>query len=104
MIRKKKRLGGKTRAGRLMKRLLGDTAGGVLMEYVVLGLLIVAAVAAAVIMFGDSIKNGFKTMTSVTTGETGQAKTDADAARKARDAAAKEGGTVDEYRKSMIKY
>jgi Flp pilus assembly pilin Flp len=79
---KKKRLGRKTRAGRLMKRLLGDTAGGVLMEYVVLGLLIVAAVAAAVIMFGKSIKGGFETMTDITTGNTADAQKTIEQTRK----------------------
>jgi len=78
---KKKRLGGKTRVGRLMKRLLGDTAGGVLMEYVVLGLLVVAAVAAAVIMFGKSIKGGFETMTDISTGNTGEAQATIQATR-----------------------
>jgi len=100
MIKKKKRLGGKTRAGRLIKRLLGDTAGGVLMEYVVLGLLIVAAVAGAVIMFGDSIKNGLKTMTSVTTGQATKAQADAQAARDAQTAGETKTTT---HRDSIIK-
>jgi Flp pilus assembly pilin Flp len=63
---KKKRLGGKTCVGRLMKRLLGDTAGGVLMEYVVLGLLIVSAVVAAVMVFGESIQRAFTAMADTT--------------------------------------
>jgi len=52
----------KGKAVRILKRVMGEMAGGVLMEYVVLGLLVVAAVAAAVIMFGKSIKGGLDTM------------------------------------------
>ncbi len=59
----------KTRLGRMMKRLMGDRAGGVLMEYVVLGLLVVAAIAVAVIGFGDTIKSAFYAMSRTTTGD-----------------------------------
>ncbi len=48
--------------GRFLCRLLGDQTGAVLMEYVVLGVLLVAAVVAAVMMFGGSIKDAFATM------------------------------------------
>jgi len=78
---KKKRLGGKSRAGRLMKRLLGDTAGGVLMEYVVLGLLIVAAVAVAVIGFGDDIRKALGGMGKVALGDVTGAEADLTKAR-----------------------
>jgi len=52
-----------------MCRLLGDDAGGILMEYVVLGVLIVAAVATAVIMFSGTIQRAFGIMGSTTTGK-----------------------------------
>lgn len=52
----------RTMLGRLACRLLGDQTGAVLMEYVVLGVLIVAAVVAAVMMFGGSIKDALATM------------------------------------------
>ena len=74
-MRKGRRLGGNTRMGRLFKRLAGERTGGVLMEYVVLGLLVVAAVAVAVIAFGGEIRNGLATMGFITLGETEQART-----------------------------
>ena len=52
----------RTLVGRLACRLLGEQTGAVLMEYVVLGVLSVAAVVAAVMMFGGSIKDAFATM------------------------------------------
>lgn len=52
----------RTLAGRLICRLLGEQTGAVLMEYVVLGVLLVAAVVVAVMMFGGSIKDAFATM------------------------------------------
>jgi len=70
---KERTLGGNTKLGRVLKRLMGDRAGGVLMEYVVLGLLVVAAVAVAVIAFGGAIKSGLETMGFITVGETTEA-------------------------------
>ena len=54
----------RTLIGRIFCRLLGDQTGAVLMEYVVLGVLLVAAVVGAVMMFGDSIKDAFDTMST----------------------------------------
>ena len=71
----------KTRLGRMMQRLMGDRAGGVLMEYVVLGLLVVAAVAVAVIGFGDTIKQAFYAMSRTTTGDPAAARTEVNTAR-----------------------
>lgn len=51
-----------TLAGRMLCRLLGEETGAVLMEYVVLGVLLVAAVVGAVVMFGDNIGGAFKVM------------------------------------------
>ena len=59
----------RTRLGRLACRLLGDQAGEVMMEYVVLGVLIVGAVVAAVIFFGKTILNQFGVMTHAATGD-----------------------------------
>ena len=56
-----------TLVGRLVCRLLGDQTGAVLMEYVVLGVLLVAAVVAAVVYFGKGIKGGFHIMTDAIT-------------------------------------
>ncbi len=63
------------KAVRVIKRVMGDKAGGVLMEYVVLGLLVVAAVAAAVIVFGKSLKGGLDTMSDIAGGDTAAART-----------------------------
>ncbi len=52
----------RTLVGRIVCRLVGEQTGAVLMEYVVLGVLLVAAVVGAVVMFGDDIKGAFKVM------------------------------------------
>ena len=48
-----------TIVGRIVCRLIGDQAGAVLMEYVVLGVLVVAAVVGLVVAFGDQIGKSF---------------------------------------------
>ena len=45
----------RTRIGRLVCRLLGDQTGQTLMEYVVVGVLVVAAAVCIVTLFGDTI-------------------------------------------------
>jgi len=59
----------RSRFGRFLTRLLGDQTGAVMMEYVVLGVLVVAAVVAIVIFFGDTIRNQFGVMTKATAGD-----------------------------------
>lgn len=54
----------RTAFGRFLCRLAGDTAGAVMMEYVVLGVLIVAAVVGLVVAFGGTIGSAFKTMST----------------------------------------
>lgn len=54
----------RTALGRLFCRLAGDNAGAVMMEYVVLGVLVVAAVVGLVVAFGDTIGSAFKTMST----------------------------------------
>lgn len=49
----------KTRLGRALRRLAGEETGAVLMEYVVLAVLMVAAVVGAVIVFGNRIAHRF---------------------------------------------
>lgn len=51
-----------TRLGRMLCRLLGDERGAVMMEYVVLGVLVVAAAVAIVLVFGDQIRDSFHSM------------------------------------------
>lgn len=52
----------RTALGCFLCRLAGDNAGAVMMEYVVLGVLVVAAVVGLVVAFGDTIGGGIKTM------------------------------------------
>jgi len=66
----------KKRLGRLLCRLFGDEAGGVMMEYVILAVLIAAAVVVAVMFFGKNVKKGFNAMTQTVAGESGKAASD----------------------------
>lgn len=89
----------RTRFGRVLCRLLGDNTGAVMMEYVVLALLICAAVVGVVMIFGDQIAGMFKTASQAAAGDTGGA---ADTRKTERDTihgAGEKGGTMDEKRK-----
>jgi len=60
--------------GRLLCRICGDEAGGVMMEYVILAVLIAAAVVVAVMYFGKNIKGGFNAMSQTVAGKSQTAK------------------------------
>ena len=60
----------KTRLGRMAGRLLGEEHGAVMMEYVVLAALLVAAVVGAVIVFGNRIRSGINASTQALGGNT----------------------------------
>ena len=47
------------RKGRILRKLFGDRAGGVMMEYVILAVLIAAAAVVAVAVFGKTLVNMF---------------------------------------------
>ena len=66
----------RTALGRFLCRLCGDTAGAVMMEYVVLGVLVVAAVVGLVIAFGGGIKDSFKVMIDAILGHQNAAQQD----------------------------
>lgn len=87
----------RTALGRFLCRLVGDTAGAVMMEYVVLGVLIVAAVVGLVVAFGGTIGSAFKTM-STAIFNPGEAPSSVEEGRGNRDAAVSTGeanqGTV----------
>ena len=51
----------RSRTKKVLCRLLGDRAGGVMMEYVILAVLIAAAVVVAVAMFGKTLVGMFDT-------------------------------------------
>lgn len=57
----------KTRLGRRFVRFLGDVKGAVAMEYIVIALLIGAAVVALVMVFGGNIRNMFAKSNDVMT-------------------------------------
>lgn len=58
----------RTAFGRFLCRLAGEQTGAVMMEYVVLGVLVVAAVVGMVVLFGDNIQTNFKIMIYTLTG------------------------------------
>ena len=64
----------RTRFGRMLCRLAGDNAGAVMMEYVVLALLVCAAVVGIVLIFGDSIAGMFQSTTATLQGDQGISK------------------------------
>ena len=59
--------------GRVICRLMGDETGAVMMEYVILSVLVAAAVVVAVIYFGRTIMKQFGAAANATAGETKQA-------------------------------
>ena len=62
----------RTRLGRTLCRLFGDECGAVAMEYVIIALLVAAAVVGVVMVFGSRIANMFKQSTeALTTTESG---------------------------------
>jgi Flp pilus assembly pilin Flp len=77
----------KSKMKQVLCRLLGDRAGGVMMEYVILAVLIAAAAVVAVMYFGRGVVTNMSTSTHAMAGESGsasastqKAKTDATAA------------------------
>ena len=64
-----------TRFGRFLCRVAGEEKGAVAMEYVIIGLLVAAAVVAIVMVFGETIGNSFGTMTTALSGKPEEAAT-----------------------------
>ena len=52
----------KSRFGRVLRRLAGERKGAVLMEYIILGVLIAAAVVGSAFMLAKVFHNGMATM------------------------------------------
>ena len=59
----------RTAFGRFLCRLLGDEAGQTIMEYVVLGVMVVAAAVAIVMLFGQQIRASWDKMIKSLRGE-----------------------------------
>jgi len=74
-----------SRMRKVMCRLVGDKAGGVMMEYVILAVLIAAAVVVAVAMFGKTLVGMFSVAATSTTAREQSAKKELDATRKTTD-------------------
>ena len=71
--------------GRMVCRLLGEERGAVAMEYVVIALLVAAAVVGIVIVFGDNIAKMFGSTTRSLTGTEGVKEAGEDRAKQAAD-------------------
>lgn len=87
-----------TRFGRLLCRLFGDERGAVMMEYVVLGVLLVAGVVAIVITFGDQLQGMFINMMDAMNKSPGEAISKKDERANKIDAKVKK---ADQHRKNM---
>lgn len=74
----------RTKFGRLLCRLLGDERGAVAMEYVVIALLVAAAVVGIVIVFGSRIASMFTTSTKAISASESGMKSVAEEASKSR--------------------
>ena len=59
----------RTKFGRFLCRILGEENGAVAMEYVIIGVLVAAAVVAIVMVFGDTIGDMFGTMIKAIIGD-----------------------------------
>ena len=62
-----KKVATKSFVGRVLRRLLGEEKGTVMMEYIVLGLLIVSVAVIAVGIFGGALNDMFAHLTEVAT-------------------------------------
>ena len=71
----------RNRMKKVLCRLLGDRSGGVMMEYVILAVLVAAAVVLAVTLFGTRIADSLGTMGIAVTGQNQQAEQRATAAQ-----------------------
>ena len=85
--------------GRMFCRLLGDQTGAVMMEYIVLAVLLVAATVGIVVVFGRNMRAQWYTAMMAMIGKTDKAKTNATdvqgAARAEANAANTEGNSID---------
>lgn len=71
----------RTLFGRVLCRLVGEQTGAVMMEYVVIGVLVVAAAVAMVQLFGGGIRTQFKAMIDALFGRTAKVTEDVQSGR-----------------------
>ena len=74
-----------SRMAKRMCRLMGDRSGGVMMEYVILAVLIAAAVVVAVAMFGKTIVGMFDVAGKGATTRHSEAKSTLESTRSTQD-------------------
>lgn len=78
---------------RVLKCLLGEELGATMMEYVILAVMIAAAVTAAAIYFGNSTKNQMQVAGDAMVGNTATSEKRAVASRDQQDAGVTKGNT-----------
>ena len=78
---------------RVLRRLLGEETGATMMEYVILAVMIAAAVTAAAIYFGNSAKNQMQVAGDAMVGNTKNAETRSEASRDQQDSGVTKGNT-----------
>lgn len=82
-----------TKLARALRRLFGEEAGATMMEYVILAVMIAAAVTAAAIYFGNSAKNQMNVAGAAMTGNTAESETRAETSRDVQTTEANEAHT-----------
>ena len=84
--------------GKFLRRVVGEDAGAVMMEYVILAVLIAAAAVVAIAYFGRTVTSEANTATVAMTGQGNQAKDMQDKNKKlAKTGAAEAAKVADEF-------
>ena len=89
-----------SRIGRMIRRVLGDEKGAVAMEYVILAVLIAAAIVVAVAVFGKTIVGMFGVAGKGASGQHSEAKTTLDKVQQEQQSGAEQ---ASQYHDSMHK-
>ena len=89
-----------SRIGRMVRRVLGDEKGAVAMEYVILAVLIAAAIVVAVAVFGKTIVGMFDVAGKGASGQHSEAKTTLDKVQQEQQSGAEQ---ASQYHDSMHK-
>ena len=70
-----------SRCGKVLRRLVGEETGAVMMEYVIIAVLIAAAVAVGAWYFGRSVNNEFRVASHAVVADDTEANTQQEAAQ-----------------------
>jgi len=89
-----------SRIGRIVRRILGEEKGAVAMEYVILAVLIAAAIVVAVAVFGKTIVGMFDVAGKGASGQHSEAKTTLDKVQQEQQSGAEQ---ASQYHDSMHK-